>query len=109
MKIDFYKEKLDDIDISISLSLEDGVLKFEGFDYGEKVGEIRGVSDEYEYSLMLNGENTEKLFKLMGISNKTEKEKLEFIRDKFSEDHGFSGFKKYCEENGIETEFFCWP
>jgi len=109
MKIDFYHLDNDDIHISMNLILENGELKFEGYDYGKAVEELRGDSDEYEYHLDLDKENTAKLFKVLKIDDKTNKEKLEYIKKRFGKDEGFSGFEDFCEENDIKTKFFSWP
>ena len=109
MKIDFYHLDNDEIHVSMDLVLEDGELKFNGYDYGKRVKELRGISDDYEYHLSLDKENTAKLFELLEINEKSDKEKLENIKERFSKDEGFSGFKDFCEENGIKTNFFCWP
>ena len=109
MKIDFYHLDDDEIHISMDLILENDELKFSGYDYGKRVEELRGMGDDYEYHLDLDKENTTKLFKLLEIDNKSDKEKLEYIKKRFSKDEGFSGFEDFCEDNNIETKFFSWP
>lgn len=109
MRIVFYKAERNDISISISVCLEDGKLKFDGYDCGNRVGEFRGVSSEFEYFLNLDEANTAKAFEALGISDKSDQEKLEFIRDKFSSDGSFRGFEKYCADHGIETKYSSWP
>lgn len=109
MKINFYNHKNENISISISISLEDGVLKLEGYDYGSNVENLRGMSDEFEYSLTLDKENTDKLFKKLDISDKTTQQKLETVKDRFSKDKGVFGLDKFCEENDIKTSYFSWP
>ena len=109
MKINFYNHKNESINISISISLEDGELKLEGYDCGSNVENLRGMSDEFEYSLTLDKENTDKLFKKLDISYKTTQQKLETVRDRFSKDKGVFGLDKFCEENDITTSYFSWP
>ena len=109
MRIVFYKAERNDINISISVCLEDGKLQFDGYDYGTRVKEFRGISDEFEYYLNLDEANTTKAFEALGISSKSDQEKLEFIRDKFNKDGSFRGFEKYCADHGIETKYSSWP
>ena len=106
MEIDFYKEEREDINISISISLNDGELRLDGHEYGSMVGRLQGTGRDHEYSLIFDKENTDKLFDKLGISNKTDKQKLEAIRDRFSKDKGIFGLDKYCEANGIETFYY---
>ena len=106
MEIDFYKEVREDIDISISVSLDDGKLRLDGYEYGSTVKRLQGTERDFEYSLLLDKENTDKLFDKLGISDKTNKQKLEAIRDRFSKDKGVFGLDKYCEANGIKTFYY---
>lgn len=46
------------------------------------------------------------MFGKLGISDKTDKQKLEAIRDRFSKDKGIFGLDRYCEANGIETFYY---
>lgn len=107
MRVCFYKEKKEDVEISINAILEDEKLTLEGCDNGELVEKWWG-DDDYEYWLKFDKENTEKLFKKLGVANKTDKEKLETIRNTFSKDKDISGVQKYCEENDIKTSFNSW-
>ncbi len=109
MKITFYHYKDDDITINTDIVLEDGKLLFDGFDSGKRVGEIRGISDDYEYKLSLDEENTAKLFKLLDADDKTDEEKLNLIKERFGREGSTSEFSEFCDKNGIKTEFFCWP
>lgn len=106
MEISFYKEKREDINISINTSLDDGALRLNGYEYGSTVERLRGTARDHEYSLSLDKENTDKLFEKLGISDKTDRQKLEAIRNEFSKDKGVFGLDKYCEANGIETFYY---
>lgn len=109
MKIIFYESKSKEIDIHITVSLKDGVLKFEGQDLGPLVDKLRGMGDEYEYFLTLDKENTQRLFEAMKIEKLSDKEKLEAIRDRCKNDCGISGIEEFCERHDIETKFDSWP
>ena len=109
MKIDFYTEKRKDVNISISASLENGELKLGGYDYGPTVERLRGMGDEFEYSLSLDKENSTKLFEAFSVADKTEKQKLETIKEAFSKYKGIFGLDNYCKENNIKTTYFSWP
>ena len=108
-KIDFYTEKRDDIEISISISLVDGELILEGNELGETVDSLRGMGEDFDYSLSLDKDNTARLFEKLKISNETNFRKLELIRDKFAKDKSIFGLEKFCEDNSIETKYFSWP
>ena len=109
MKINFYQFKDENITVDITAVLENGKLTFNGFDYGKKVEDSRGVSSEYEYSLSLDNVNTDKLFTKLGIADKKDEDKLGLLKEKFGKDGSLSAFKEYCDMNEIETKFFCWP
>ena len=106
MEISFYKEEREDINISISVGLDDGKLRLDGLEYGSTVERLRGTTRDHEYTLSLDKENTKKLFDKLGISDKTDEQKLEAIRDRFSKDKGVFGLDKYCESNGIEIFYY---
>lgn len=109
MKITFYHLETDDISININAVLEDGKLSLDGYDYGKRVEELRGMSDEYEYHLSLDEENAAKLFALLGVADGTDKQKLSALKVKFGKNGHVSEVSDYCEENGIKTSFFSWP
>ena len=108
-KIKFYQAKNDGISISITAHLDDGKLSLQGLDHGSSVDEIRGMGEDYEYTLSLDKENSQRLFELLEVTDKTDKEKLEKVRDTFNKDGGISGLEEYCESHGIRTSFSCWP
>ena len=111
MNLKFYHSIRKDIEINMTVSLNDGKLKFSGYDYGKFVAHspVSHGGDEYEYYLDLDQENTQKVFKALGVADKTDKEKLQCIVDTFQKDKGFSGFKEYCEKRSIKTTFYSWP
>lgn len=109
MKITFYHYEDEDITINTDAILEDGKLLLDGLDYGKRVEELRGMGDDYEYKLSLDKENTAKLFESLGVSNKTDKQKLNTLKDKFGKNGRFSEVEEYCDKHGIKTKFFCWP
>lgn len=108
-KIKFYQAENDDISISITACLDAGKLSLRGLDHGSSVDEIRGMGEDYEYTLSLDKENSQKLFELLGVNEKTDAEKLEKVRDTFSKDGGVSGLEDYCKGHDIKTSFSCWP
>ena len=111
MEMPFYHSKRKDIEINMTVSLHDGELQFSGYDFGEFVAKspVGQGGDEYEYYLKLDEENTKKAFEALGVADKSDKEKLQFIVDTFKKDQGFSGFEEYCEKHDIEAKFFSWP
>ena len=109
MKISFHHYEDEDITINIDAILEDGKLLLDGLDYGKRVEELRGMGDDYEYKLSLDKENTTKLFDSLGVADKTDKQKLAAMKEKFGKDGRISEIEKYCDEHNIKTEFFCWP
>ena len=109
MKITFYHYEDKDITINTNAILEDGKLLLDGYDYGKRVKDLRGISDEYEYQLSFDQENTAKIFKSLGVADKSDKQKLNALKDKFGEHGRTSEIEKYCNEHQIKTEFFCWP
>lgn len=107
MELDFYNENRDDILIAITIALENEELILRGFESGKTVDSIWGESD-YEYFLSLDQSNTKKLFEKLGVADKTDKQKLEAVRDKFSKGKGTRLLKEYCKKNNIETSFFSY-
>ena len=105
MKTTFYHERNKDIDIQIMIKLEDGKLSLEGSDYGPRVKEIlktmrsRNDESEFEYYLLLDKENTDRLFESLGIQRKTNRKKLKLIRNTFNKDKDISGLSNYCKKN----------
>lgn len=108
-KIKFYQARSSGISISIMAHLDNGKLSLQGLDHGPSVEEIRGVGEDYEYTLSLDEENSQKLFKLLRVAEGTDTEKLEKVRDAFNKDGGISGLEKYCESHNIKNSFSCWP
>ena len=109
MKITFYHYEDENITINTDAILEDGKLILDGLDYGKRVEELRGMGDDYEYKLSLDKENTTKLFDSLGVADKTDKQKLATMKEKFGKDGRISEVEKYCDKHDIKTEFFCWP
>ena len=109
MKTTFYHFEDEAIIVDVKVALNNEELIFDGFDYGKKVKDSRGVSDEYEYSLSFDKENTRKFFELLGVSDKGDDDKLAVLKKKFGENGSISVIKEYCDNNGIETKFFSWP
>lgn len=107
--ITFYHTKRSGIEISIVAQLDDGKLSLQGHDHGSKVEELRGMGEDYEYTLSLDEENTQKLFEFLEMASKTDNEKLEGIKKKFGKSAGTSALEDYCDEHKIKTEFFNWP
>lgn len=110
MEQTFYHIDRDDLYADIKICLKEGELSLDGYDCGEFVENSPLIDgDDYEYHLKLDKENTQKVFKVLKIVNKTDKQKLSFITEKFKKDAGISGFREYCEKHDIKAEFFCWP
>lgn len=107
--ITFYHSKRSGIEISITAQLDDGKLSLQGHDHGPVVEELRGMGDDYEYNLLLDEENTKKLFDLLEITDKSDTEKLATIKQKFGKSAGVSGLEDFCDEHNIKTKFFNWP
>lgn len=109
MKMPFYKMDSERVHVSITAILENGKLSLDGFDYGKYYGkyveEFRGTED-FDYTLSLDEENTGKLFALMGIADKTDEEKLEAVCVRFSPDKGAFGLYEYCKANNIAASYF---
>lgn len=105
MKMPFYKMDSERVHVSITAILENGKLSLDGFDYGKYVEEVRGTED-FDYTLSLDEENTGKLFALMGIADKTDEEKLEAVCVRFSPDKGVFGLYEYCKANNIAASYF---
>lgn len=109
MKINFYHYEDKEITINTDVILEDGELLFDGFDYGKRVKELRGISSEYEYKLSLDQKSTTKLFEVLGVADKTDEQKLSALKEKFGEHGRTSDIQDFCDGHGIKTKFFCWP
>lgn len=101
----FYESDTERVHVSITATLNNGELSLDGYDYGKYVEEFRGT-DDFEYSLYLNLENTNKLFECLDVLNKTDKEKLEAVRDMFCPSKGVFGLYEYCKANNIATSYF---
>ena len=109
MKIKFYHYEDKDITIDTDAILEDGKLILDGYDYGKRVEDMRGMGDDYEYRLSLNEENTTKFFESLGVSNKSEEQKLAALKEKFGKNGRTSEIREYCDKRNIKTDFFSWP
>ena len=109
MKINFYHVENEEIAINTDAILEDDKLLLDGFDYGKRVEELRGMGKEYEYKLSFDKENTAKFFESLDVKDKSDSEKLAALKEKFGEKGSLHEIEKYCDERGIATEFFCWP
>lgn len=105
MELEIYKETRNDIDILIVAQLDNGELRLRGHDIGSAVKDFWGSDNDYEYCLSLDKENTQKLFKTLGITEKTNRSKLELIKDEFDGDKAISNLSEYCKKNGIKTSF----
>lgn len=105
MNMPFYKMDSERVHVSITATLENGKLSLDGFDYGKYVEEFRGTED-FDYTLSLDKENTGKLFALMGIADKTDEEKLEAVCVRFSHDRGVFVLYEYCKANNIAASYF---
>ena len=97
MKITFYHYEDEDITINTDAILKDGKLLLDGLDYGKRVEELRGMGDDYEYKLSLDNENTTKLFDSLGVADKTDKQKLATMKEKFGKDGRISEIEEYCD------------
>ena len=113
IKIDFDKKTAV---ISISIKDQDALIcKTIGDSVKERLQDFitnyrtSKARTDYEYYLKLDEENTKKAFEALGVADKSDKEKLQFIVDTFKKDQGFSGFEEYCEKHDIEAKFFSWP
>ena len=105
MKITFYHYEDEDITINTDAILEDGKLILDGLDYGKRVEELRGMGDDYEYKLSLDKENTTKLFDSLGVADKTDKQKLATMKEKFGKDRN-EVFKKLYEHDIYARKYF---
>ena len=106
--LELFKETREDVQITINAYLEKGELKLEGHDVGKIVKDAWGNGNSYEYFLSLSQEDTEKLFKKLGSSDKSDEQKLITLKNTFSWENDFSEFSKYCEKNKIKTSFSSW-
>ena len=106
--LELYKETRDDVQVTINAYLENGELKLEGHDIGKTVKDSWGTGDSYEYFLSVSKDNTVELFESLGIPDKSDKQKLIAIKEKFNWENDFSEFSKYCEDNKIKTSFSSW-
>ena len=105
MELPFYKMDSERVNVSITAILESGKFRLAGFDYGKYVEEFRGTED-FDYTLSFDKENTSKLFSLMGIVGKTDREKLEAVCVRFSSSKGVFGLYEYCKANNIAVSYF---
>ncbi len=106
--LELYKEIRDDVQVTINAYLENGELKLEGYDIGKLVKDFWRNGDSYEYFLLVSKENTDKLFERLGVSDKSDEQKLIAIKKSFNWEDGFTKFSKYCEKNKINTTFSSW-
>ena len=109
MEIVFYHYEDKDIVINTNAILEDGKLRLDGYDYGKRVKELRGMGDDFEYGLSLDQNNTTKLFESLGVADKTDKQKLAALKDKFGKNGRISEVREYCDKRNIKTAYFSWP
>ena len=107
MKLELYQLKNESIWCTITADLSDGKLCISGQDLGRRVMELLGT-DEYEYFLSLDEENTRKLFESLGCAEEPDAEKLQVIKDTFENSRADSALKDYCEERGIKTSFWSY-
>ena len=108
MKLELYQVKEEQLWCTITADLTEGRLCISGHDLGPQVEKLLG-NDEYEYFLSLDADNTKKLFASLECADKTDEEKLQVIRESFENSRADSELKRYCDEHGIETSFWCWP
>ncbi len=105
MEIAFYELDTEYIHVSISATLINGELSLIGYDYGKYVEGFRGT-DDHEYSLSLNSENTNMLFASLGVLKKTDIEKLEAVRDMFSPSKSVFGLYHFCTDHDIAISYW---
>ena len=108
MRLELYKRRDEKIWCTITAELSDGQLSITGHDMGPFVEEFIG-SDEYKYACSLDRENTRKLFESLGCDDRPDEEKLQVIKETFENNRADSALKKYCDDHGIKTSFWCWP
>ena len=106
--LELFKETREDIQITINAYLEKGELKLEGHDVGRVVKDAWGNGNSYEYFLSLSQEDTDKLFKKLGVSDASDEQRLVALKGEFNWESDFFFFCKYCEDNKIKTSFSSW-
>lgn len=108
MKLNLYERRDEELWCTITAEIRGGALTVSGHDLGKIVQDFFG-SDEYEYAVSLDKENTAKLFTLLGCAEASDEQKLNVIRQTFNNSRADSALKEYCREHGIKTSFWCWP
>ena len=108
MKKVLYSRRDAQVWCTVTAELSDGKLQVSGHDIGPLVEKFFG-RDEYEYWVTLDQENTGKLFRSLGCEERSGEEQLEAVERSFGGDMADTRLKRYCEQNGIRTQFYCWP
>lgn len=91
------------IDIYVTASLTEGILRISGDDIGEKVQEIWG-DDDYEYWYELDAKATKKLLKII----KAGPDPRDAVLREFCGVDGCRRFREICDVNKIKYRFFSY-
>lgn len=85
-------------------------LILSGSDSGSTVKKLRGTS-EYDYYLIINRVNKDLLIQRLNIKNysiHSDLELLHWIQENYSDNEGFSRFRKFLDRNDVESRMDIW-
>ncbi|AWH85243.1 hypothetical protein HYN59_08980 [Flavobacterium album] len=107
-EVSLYYEKRPGITISIKMYFDkEGLLRFDGYDFGALVEELKG-NDDYEYCYTIQPGEFAKLYTAFGILGNSRIALLEAIREQFSVYDAFTKFGKFMDANRVEYSRFTW-
>lgn len=108
LRVCLYFFESDKIKISNELVfLPGGELYFDGYDIGKSVEEYWGDSD-YEYTYTIQAMEVEKFYPLFHLVPGDQRGLLEHLRQRFNDNHAYSNFGKFMDENGVKYSSFKW-
>jgi hypothetical protein len=96
-----------DVRVYMNLGFEGEDLKFDGHDLGSTVNEHWG-SSEYEYTATVLAKDLATLYALHGIAPGDTEGLLQALAPMFSNNSGYTLFKKYLTKEGISIETFTY-
>ncbi len=96
-----------DVRVYMNLGFEGEDLKFDGHDLGTTVDEHWG-SSEYEYTATVLAKDLAALYALHGIVPGDKEALLHALAPMFSNNSGYTLFKKYLTKEGIPFDTFTY-
>ena len=105
--IELFHMQRSDVRVYMNLGFEGEDLKFDGHDLGTTVDEHWG-SSEYEYTATVLAKDLVALYALQGILPGDKEALLQALAPQFSNNSGYTQFKKYLKKEGIPFDKFTY-